>query len=237
MAILHDRVRTLRDETGHSNASLAKAIGKPPSYIANFLREQTECGVLTAAALAQEFGVSLNYLVGMDDYFSVEASLKNALSQKMESALTEVAESIRRDIDTGLNAGAVVRWWLSVNGRIDRIENMGRQFDVYKVPEPGDVHVKPLRMGGDSLAASVLGQPDRDRLERSIKSFPDEANKKLLIHYDAAAQDGIAVSIEEMDVGVPELKDRVKLKYLRVLLKVHDPMGGEYILNFSELLA
>lgn len=61
------RLKELRKEAGLTQEELAQKIGKTRSAVAGYEAENKEPGIDTLAVLAQLFGVSLEYLVGISD--------------------------------------------------------------------------------------------------------------------------------------------------------------------------
>lgn len=64
---LGERLRLLRKEAGLTQEELAQKIGKTRSAVAGYEAENKEPGIDTLVRLAQIFGVSLEYLIGMSD--------------------------------------------------------------------------------------------------------------------------------------------------------------------------
>ena len=105
--------------------------------------------------------------------------------------------------------------------------------DLYHPPSPGDLTIKPYRIGRYSLAAVTLSQFGEDAVKEALESSGnDSLNAELMARYEAALAGLPMLDRVKLDERISIEPYRIMLNTYRLLHRVHDD-GKPYILNYS----
>ena len=88
------RLVSLRKERGMTQEELAKALNKKRSTYSGYETEGKEPDLETVCILAKYFGVSTDYLLGMEDTATISVK---GLSQKQVTALMGIIECFKKE--------------------------------------------------------------------------------------------------------------------------------------------
>ena len=91
-------------------------------------------------------------------------------------------------------------------------------------------------MGSDSLTSRTLRRTDPQQLQKSLDNAPKTLRDSFLADYKRVASGEFLYSIETLDAFAADHKERIRLDYLRLLIRFESEEDGAVIVNLSELL-
>lgn len=89
---LADRLKTLRDSSGYTQAEIARSFGISRSSVNSWEMGLSVPSTQYIVELAKKYNVSTDYLLGLDDTSTISVK---GLTQKQVSILVETAECFR----------------------------------------------------------------------------------------------------------------------------------------------
>lgn len=123
------------------------------------------------------------------------------------------------------------------SGKISEFGHLLEMTDLYHPPKPNDSKLNIFRVGKNSFAAKTLQNLGPEVVQEAINSSGNEKLDRTLVASYEAALGGLPIlSRERLDERVSVAPYRITLKYLRLLLKVHDDQGRVFIMNYCKEL-
>lgn len=77
-----------------AKAALARAIGKPQSFVTEYLQKKQHANLDTSVALAKAYGFSLRALTGLDPYPVFDAEIEALVTAYRNAAVAELREAV-----------------------------------------------------------------------------------------------------------------------------------------------
>ena len=186
--------------------------------------------LFTIARVAALLDVSMDYLIDNEfEKYSPKDNFDAGASHILASLNSQVLEGA-----SPLSTDKLLRTYKKCDGKMAGFTKLLPYCDQYKVPEPNEDHLVVKSIGKQSLSAITMGSAEISILQDTLDKFRDSNIKKdWMSGYKLAAQHNTHISIEELDVQMPNQPIHIKLDYIRCLLRVSDP---DLLLNFSILI-
>ncbi len=196
---------------------------------------KTGPGFFGISRVANLLGVSLDGLAGMSQHSisTPDNNLQTALSQH---ALETIASQMNDGSDN-LSADFLLRIYAKSGGRIEAFSKYFDRCDQYLPPAMEDHYSRVKIVGTKSLSAITMGTPSQPLLQEALKNMGDkDLQARVIQDYRNAMQRGTLVTVETLDIQMPNHPVRVKMDFIRVLLAVKDAASNQTLLNFSLLV-
>ena len=110
------------------------------------------------------------------------------------------------------------------------------QVDIFYAPQHGDTHLRVYRMGKESLTSKTLKRTDKEQLQKSLDAAPPQLRMRFLADYQLAAKGEFLYTIESLNANAVDHGERIRMDYLRLLIRFDSEEEGPLIVNLSELL-
>ena len=194
-------------------------------------RSNTGPGLFAMSRVANLLGTSLDHLAGSAPP-SITPPQRPDLKGHVAAAID--AQATTRD---ALSVDALLKTHVRSGGHLEAFLPWIETCDQYAPCSPTDSGIRVLRVGKSSLAALTMQTSEVDALQTALSSVQDDELKaKWITDYSLATDRGSLVSSETLDVQMPNKPVRVRMDFLRTLLRVSDSEGATSILNFSILV-
>ncbi len=238
MSNFHDRLEAKIKEAGISRRKLSLEIGQGQSYIANLMLNRSDPGFETILRICTILKTDPNELAGVSPSVSLTSTSMapndvDQIAEKVYSKLAQDAWIAQKPRQMRPRVDEIIEWWDTQNGLLQNFDQIAESVDLFDLPNETSQHISPYKMGRESLATRAFGIEDADNLRRVLEGFDPQFNETLVLSHRSSSLGKIVHSVEDLDVGVAG-KGRVQVKYQRLLLKVHDISGREFILNFAQ---
>ena len=223
-----------------STEKAAKAGGRSQHYLEMVLAEKTEPGFFFVAQLAQELGISMNYLAGAtNEPFDITSLMPG---EGMDAAALGFFDQISSKLrGAALKRGGeptfhdVLELWHQHDKSLAAYDTFIEWFDIYEVPPDISEGIQLERMGANSLAARTLGDANLSNMQYALDHVADAGLKNsLLMAYREAGLGKPILTEEVLNVHTPDSDQKIELEYLRLLIRVTDSNGCARILNYSQ---
>ena len=186
-------------------------------------------GIFGLSRVAYLLGTSLDDLAGMK---RGDRSVDMHSQRVLEHLLLSVAKNEGRTI----SSDGLLRTYRRSGGQIEAFNDLLDRCDQYEIPKPDDTHPKVIAVGKYSLSAITMGSNSRELLETSLRDMSDQELLRRTMHdYREASSRGTLVTLEERDIRMPSKPIKVKMDYIRTLLRVEDPNGKATLLLLALL--
>ncbi|WP_238368260.1 hypothetical protein [Mesobacterium pallidum] len=186
------------------------------------------------ARIARLLGVTLDYLAGHGRIHPQSLKVGDqALIDHASSAMRAQIEGLHEN----LTADGLLRLHAKSGARIEAFADFLDRADRYNVPtyEDGGLHV--IEVGARSLSALTMGENNLETLQQALDLVTDDGlRRRWVTDYAMAGHRGTLVTLEALDVQMPNKPVRVRIEFVRTLLCVQDVTGNRSILNFSLLV-
>jgi|GEM_PF-3205277 hypothetical protein len=191
-------------------------------------------GIFGMARVAELLGVSLDYLVNGQHLPAVSLGTPEArVLHHASIALSAQSISVERN----LSVDALLRRFAKSGGVAGGFLEWADYCDTYAAANPTDDTLTVLDVGEKSLSAITMGRPDPELLQTALSEVPDNDLKRSWVRDYSSTSNGTPhVSIQTLNVQMPNHPVRVKMDFFRVLLPVTGGKFGPSILNFSLLI-
>lgn len=118
MVKFHKRIKELRDESGKSQALIAKELGMTPQALSYYINGR-EPNYRTLIAMAEYFKVSTDYLLGVSDCKRSKSDNKTKEVTVSPNTIEELGRALEV-IECSRNTGATVQLCFAKRGREER---------------------------------------------------------------------------------------------------------------------
>lgn len=238
---LHDRLDDFIKRENLTRKELSARIGQGEKYISNLLNRKNDPGHAVVLKICQVLNTTPNALSGLDDSLSISGTGSHAMAvSRLASTLVDQATNeARAALDVGIKPPSIddlLNWWYSHQGRLEGTEAIRSSIAIFNAPTSHSEFIDPVTLGENSLAAKSFNTTNTDELRRIISNFSPKMNQRLLISQRDTAKGQPLLTIEEIDVGIPHLRKRIRFHYKRLLLPVFNNSGDPLILNFSQFI-
>lgn len=194
---------------------------------------QTGPGFFGMARVAALLNTSLDHLAGTAPPIR---SVSTGSSRLLSHAGGAIAGQ-QLPIGETPNADGLLRTYAKSGGMLAAFTDHLDYCDQYKAIGPQDKGLTVLAVGARSLSAITMEQQSTELLQDALNTVPDgELKARWVADYSSTLESGPKVSLETLDVQMPNHPVRVKMEFIRVLLPVQNKAGQTLILNFSLLV-
>jgi hypothetical protein len=220
---------------------LSRDAGLGEKTVYNILRDEkldvskSGPGIFGLARVSRLLDVSLDYLAG-----NAAPAIKQATSGDIANLSDHVQETMSSQSgETGksLSSDVLLRMYVKSGGRIEAFAQWLDNCDQYEIPRTDSQGIRVINVGKKSLAALTMGENSSSLLQAALDDVPDsELRERWLTDYHTANNLGALTTLETLDVQMPNHPVRVKMDFIRTLLRVADKDNNASILNFSFLV-
>ena len=95
---------------------------------------------------------------------------------------------------------------------------------------------QPYMVGEQSLARVSFGVKSAEHLGYLFTTFDQGLTEKVKLAHVEATKGEPQLSIQEIEVNLPNHSFPLRFNYKRLLLPVRDMQGNQYVLNYSQAL-
>lgn len=194
---------------------------------------KTGPGLFGMARIASLLGESLDHLAGI-------------APPKKSGNSNEVYEISDHILDCAANQSSgtqspstnyLLKTHLKSGGMLEAFQEVIEHCDQYFPTTHTDETLKVASVGRRSLSSLTMGKNSAEALQAALSNVPnDQLKARWVSDYSTAIQRGTLVTMESLDVQMPNAPVRVKMDFIRVLLYVTDRDGDQRVLNFSSLV-
>ncbi|MBO9451466.1 hypothetical protein J7426_14425 [Tropicibacter sp. R16_0] len=220
---------------------LSKDAGLGEKTVYNILRDdaldisKTGPGIFGLARVSRLLNVSLDYLAG---------NSAPAIREAEPGEMSNLSDHVRNNMSAqslearkGPSSDILLRTYVKSGGRIEAFTQWMECCDQYEVPGIDSEGIKVIRVGQKSLSALTMGESSTSLLQAALDDVPaPDLQESWLKAYRTAGEDGTLTTLETLDVQMPNHPVRVKMDFIRTLLRVADKDNKASILNFSFLV-
>ena len=135
-----------------------------------------------------------------------------------------------------LDAHSLALIYYRSGGLLSGLEPYIEQVDIFHAPQHGDTRLRVFRMGKESLTSKTLKRTDKDQLQQSLDAAPPQLRMRFLKDYELAAKGEFLYTIETLNAAAVDHGERIRMDYLRLLIRFDSEDHGPLIVNLSELL-
>jgi len=93
------RIKELRKEAGYNRVAFAEKIGLPPTTLRNYETDKREPGHNFLTTMSKEFGVSVDYLLGLRTNRNPVILDDDGVSSKKHSLIESIVRMDEADVD------------------------------------------------------------------------------------------------------------------------------------------
>lgn len=220
--------------------SIAAGLGKKTLY--NIINDKkldiskTGPGLFGMARVASLLGTTLDHLAGIaPPVRRLSTQLDSADQLLSHASATLVAQHSRGNGTPTIDS--LMRTYLKCGGVFEGFSETLAYCDQYAPCAPDASSLKVIEVGAESLSAITMGQPNVHLLQAALDMVPDkELKRRWVTAYASTSIDGPLVSLETLDVQMPNHPVRVKMEFIRGLFPVRSDTLGMRILNYSLLI-
>lgn len=161
-------------------------------------------------------------------------------SPRQASALSDhIAEGLKaqtfESINT-INADYLLRLYAKSGARIEAFEGTLTKADQYERQRSKDAVPTVKSVGKTSLSAITMGTSDASILQAALDHTEPELQQELAADYFDATERGSLVTVQSLDVQMPNRPVRVRMDFIRLLFLLADKDENETLVNYSILI-
>ncbi len=207
------------------------------------VRNRNDPGLSTVIDICGVLGIEVTELIGEGPARKSRPVAQIApwdVNEFAEMLINTAAQRARQIVsDHGVNPTIddVIEWWHEHGGRLEDYDRLRDKVDLFAPPSGEASMPVPFRLGSDSLVARKFSLYDEDHLRNLLPRLDNGRAQKIATAHKEALSGRPILSVEEMDVQLPEKGQSIRAKYKRLLLPVHNPRGDAFVLNYSQLIA
>ena len=241
MIDFHERLKTLIKNSDYDYKSLSLEIGQGERYISNLLSTKSDPGFTSVIKICASLGVTPNQIAGLNDQLSlVNDDIDNRIvSAHAERILTSVTREAHRKLSkrgTGPLIDDVLTWWHQQHGVLSNFDRLSEHVDLYHAPDADARLPQPYMVGEQSLARVSFGVKSAEHLGYLFTTFDHDLTEQVKMAHVETIKGDPQLSIQEIEVNLPNHSFPLRFNYKRLLLPVRDLQGNQYILNYSQAL-
>jgi hypothetical protein len=193
-------------------------------------------GIFGMSRVALLLGTSLDYLAGQPVQ-EVVRSAPTKQPYKMREHIFGSLSAQEEEKHNALSADRLLRTHLKSGGRVEAFAPWIDHCDCYCQPAADAQSLTVKFVGNSSLSALTMGSNDKGLLQTALSEVTDTSLKQRWVRdYQYAVSAGTNVSIEALDVQMPNHPVHVRMDFIRCLLAVTDANDEKSVLNFSMLV-
>ncbi|APG45675.1 hypothetical protein D1822_10970 [Phaeobacter inhibens] len=220
--------------------STAAGLGKKTLY--NIINDKkldiskTGPGLFGMSRVASLLGTTLDHLAGIaPPVRRLSTQLDSADQLLSHASATLIAQHSQSNGTPTIDS--LMRTHLKSGGVLEGFTETLAYCDQYAPCAPDASSLEVIEVGAKSLAAITMGQPNARLLQTALDTVPDDELKRRWVSaYASTSINGPLVSLETLDVQMPNHPVRVKMEFIRGLFPVRSDTLGRRILNYSLLI-
>lgn len=232
-----DNLRQRMTALGLSSRALSIKMGRNEFYIATLLKGGSRLRVDTLLELAEALETDPMALLWGDKGDGELAVPQPQLhTNRKAAALLEQALQLlgpQAHADAPPKFEDVLSWWRDSGGRLVNCDHIIEHCDLHQAPVDDSPRTEVRRIGANSLATKILGEPSIDRLHQEMDKAIPEDSRRVTDAYVTALSGSPIISCESLR-GKLTSEDTLRLDYDRLLLPVVNERGERLILNYSK---
>ena len=241
MLCFHDNLRQEINRSKFNYRQLSIKIGKGERYVANMLDNKSDPGLTAAILIAEAIDVPLQSLLKPSSEVAIQASQNENRQTEViaEDLLTKVAEAARLKLQIqGVEPTIddMLSWWHVQDGILGNFDRFAERFDLFERPTADFTLPVAHKLGKQSLASRSFGVSNPNELQKLLLIFGPGVSDTVLKAHATIKGKTPGVSIQEIDVTLPDGHTKLSFSYKRLLLPVKDPAGQKYIMSYSRLI-
>ena len=232
-----DNLRQRMSALGLSARALSLKMGRNEFYIATLLKGGSRLRVDTLLELAEALETDPMALL-WGDKGNGELAVPQPqfhTNRKAASLLQQALQLLDPADDSAAppNFEQVLSWWRDTGGQLVNCDHIIEHCDLHQAPIDNSPRTQVRRIGANSLATKILGEPSIDRLHQEMDKAIPEDSRRVTDAYVTALRGSPIISCESLR-GKLTSEDTLRLDYDRLLLPVVDELGERLILNYSK---
>ena len=232
-----DNLRQRMSALGLSARALSLKMGRNEFYIATLLKGGSRLRVDTLLELAEALETDPMALL-WGDKVNGELAVPQPqfhINRKAASLLQQALQLLDPADDSAAppNFEQVLSWWRDTGGQLVNCDHIIEHCDLHQAPIDNSPRTQVRRIGANSLATKILGEPSIDRLHQEMDKAIPEDSRRVTDAYVTALRGSPIISCESLR-GKLTSEDTLRLDYDRLLLPVVDELGERLILNYSK---
>ncbi len=237
----HHRLDQKILEAGLSYRELSVRIGRGETYISSMVRNRNDPGLSTVIEICNVLGIELAELVDcapapMRRHVSVDGQDINDFAEMLIAAAAKRARDVVSDRGINPTIDEVIEWWYLRGGLLEDFDTLRDKVDLF-APPPSDASMPvPVRIGSDSLVSRKFSLHNEDHLRNLLPRLETVQTARIASAHLEALSGHPVLSIEQIQLFLPERNENVHARYKRLLLPVRDPRGDALVLNYSQLI-
>ena len=232
-----DNLRQRMSALGLSARALSLKMGRNEFYIATLLKGGSRLRVDTLLELAEALETDPMALL-WGDKGNGELAVPQPqfhINRKAASLLQQALQLLDPADDSAAppNFEQVLSWWRDTGGQLVNCDHIIEHCDLHQAPIDNSPRTQVRRIGANSLATKILGEPSIDRLHQEMDKAIPEDSRRVTDAYVTALRGSPIISCESLR-GKLTSEDTLRLDYDRLLLPVVNELGERLILNYSK---
>ena len=223
---------------GLSARALSMKMGRNEFYIATLLKGGSRLRVDTLLELAEALETDPMALLWGDQGDGGAVAIPQSHGRQTQKA-AELLEQALHLLEAQQNPDAppqfeeILSWWRDSGGHLVNCDHIIEHCDLHQVPDDDSPRTQVRRLGANSLATKILGEPNIKRMHQEMDKAIPEASRRVTDAYVSALGGSPVISCESLR-GKLTSEDTLILDYDRLLLPVLDEKGDRLILNYSK---
>lgn len=237
MAAIHEKITKIYKAQGMTTRQAASVCGFKYTTFRSMLNDEREVSASTLDAFSQAFNVPFGFFSDRIPTIKVERDPKDgptqeAISNKATSAF-HLAGLRAAKAGEKVTLQSFLNWWVSNSGRLENFDQIADRVDLFEKPSQEDNQIRPLQIGGASLATKYFYLEETAHLNQTLDGFSPETNAALVQAHIEACNRGEPVITHPFLNETLRNGDRFERRYRRVMAPLY--LGGKTLLaNYSE---
>ncbi len=237
----HERLRQLIKNSDYDYKSLSLEIGQGERYISNLLSTKSDPGFTSVIKICAALGVTPNQIAGLNDQLrlvndDIDTRIVSAHAERILTSVTREAHRKLSARGTGPLIDDVLTWWHQQHGMLSNFDRLSEHVDLYHAPDEDHHLPQPFMVGEQSLARVSFGIKSAEHLGYLFTTFDQNLTQQVRMAHVEASKGDPQLSIQEIEVNLPNHSFPLRFNYKRLLLPVRDTQGHRYVLNYSQAL-
>lgn len=226
--------------TGDTIRSASIEAGENYKTVNALLKRGSDPKFSTVAAFSQYFGVPTDYFLPDNPDLRIETDEgQNVLHKRAAAAYTAAMQLVQIDMmRQGYQVGTEqVMDWLHAEGSVlTNFDAIRDKVDLFDPFEPGDMMLRPYRIGPESLSTRALNLKGKDHFIQEISKFDAASIESILYAHNEVRSMPYLVTTEVRNVvtksGASDL-----VVYRRLIARVVDRFNRPFNLVHSKRLS
>lgn len=241
MQDFHQRLKAFIQDAGYDYKSLSLEIGQGERYISNLLATKSDPGYSSVVKICSALGITPNQIAGLSNKITIAGGETDnrIITAQVERILRAVTREAHRKLNqrgTRPLLDDMLTWWHQQGGKLNNFDALSEHVDLYKAPDDQSRLPEPYQIGAQSLAAQSFGIQTAEHLRDLFTTFDKTISDSVRLAHVEAMRGDPHLSIQDIEVMLPDHSFPVRLLYSRLLLPVADGDGNKFVLNYSQAM-